>query len=1599
MFPDASGSPASSHMFRVSIITVDYAMAAPQEGMGDPIRSGFNDVIKGDVVRRLCKVEADLVSRRAVSVPVLRICGRRSSDGQSVMLKLHGRLPFLFIPWPSAWEFGSSMSVVQYLLRIALCLETHPLLQKRGAKYNGSGVPAIHSCHVVKGYPFYGYHDTPRFFVKIFVYDPKLVSAVATVLKKTTHVMGRSHHVYNAHCPFIMQCLVDLELSGTRFVTVREKDLPDASGFHARRVYDVDVMRTFRNIEVKNAKAHRTQSTHTNSNSPLTTGVGTVNHARCNFTQLKEDTNTKFVYTLSDVWKKLRLYSARVLRDTDFIPADAQLTGGALGSPLRSCYPEDSPFEKIFRKRFDDNREAYSAERDTTAPKEAKQSQSFGAFPCSLGKAQLGSFSIEKMPWGFASWQELAAFPLSDVISAKEPPIMEGIQGATPDQMLPPFSDNLNSPQSPEEEKCSLKELHLTLRELNKAMECQQHNDDDEDDPPEDHDDYDDDAHSSDYGSCRGPKPSYINSADPQHDSPLLFEDSDTEYPDPGLGTVFSDRDGSMKLDGGPEVVGNLFPSDDEDDDIVAAAASPQTVSPYLGQHSPKETPAVITLTASEAKPRSQESGVRTVLFCSEEKEEEQGTPASDVQPAQQTLPSPPPSRRLKAMSAPPTYSALVASDTDTEPQPVHTKRPHCYLPDPYEQKKGQQQVDLATLHHPHRYVLRSTAAPPKVHDVVADLKEETRLSLKSRYVQQWGGRVLPGKRKREEDIGSAKKVRKLSLLTHLTTHHASGQARPANAMHTKAMLKRGVPSSGATPTVSALPNLVVCSFELSSDCGNLAANPKGEDYRMCPEAADDAVTMVTMIFHNLRNGANEANDSRHLIALSRAEEETLCMPPDPPFTVHTESSERSLFERSLSILKAEDPDILIGWDMERGSFGYFCARAHMACKIDVKRVLSRAPDSGGVEEGDSDSDSSEKFQRKKTLDPHLEGQQHHFALGRASDNGNALSSFSPTGRVAVNMWRVLKKEIQQSSYTLSAVAKTVLGTVLPYYEARTLAAWDRDASKRSALGRYMAGKATILMRLTSHLDLLNRAVEVSGLYGFQLSDVLSRGSQYCVENMFVRISTPLGFLLISPSQQEVALQNLQQGVPLVMEPVSGLYTDPVIVLDFRSLYPSVIIAYNLCFSTLLGKVTPTRKKKIGAVKNYAIPEAFYQKATSTEEAERLKKGSNDVFVSPNSCCFVKPAVRKGVLPRVLSEVLTTRFAVQKALKKAIACGDDAMASVLNAQQRGLKAVANVTFGYTAASYTGRMPCSDVADSTVLIARQILEDTIRYVESEKRFNARVVYGDTDSLFVLVPSATVQQAFNVGKQIVAHISTVYPTPIKLKLEKVYEKCFLVTKKRYVGYAYESETQTTPKFDAKGIERYAHTTHHAPHATHHYAQHTAGPVCGNTKDPGGCVKGAVRERWVFGLCEDVPARPDHEGAVGRRQPPRFHPTPGSQVWKLQKPRPASAWGDGGEEPDYAGGAFRTAVQRACALPCSKRAIWGEAAQQSRAPTRPAARRLRIASAQHRVLCREADRSRPRPRPHASGGEHPGVVFLCSQGQAQGGSRTPRACLRQR
>ncbi|RLN26472.1 hypothetical protein BBJ28_00012863 [Nothophytophthora sp. Chile5] len=306
---------------------------------------------------------------------------------------------------------------------------------------------------------------------------------------------------------------------------------------------------------------------------------------------------------------------------------------------------------------------------------------------------------------------------------------------------------------------------------------------------------------------------------------------------------------------------------------------------------------------------------------------------------------------------------------------------------------------------------------------------------------------------------------------------------------------------------------------------------------------------------------------------------------------------------------------------------------------------------------------------------------------------------------------------------------------------------WDPDfltgfEVQKASIG-YVVDRAT-------QLDV--RTSEMARLFGIDFYSVLSRGSQYRVEVVMLRVTKRKNFLLVSPSRTQVAGQAPMECIPLVMEPHSSFYPDPVVVLDFQSLYPSLIIGYNLCYSTLLGRL----KDDLNAELETALGVVDF-----SPSATGLLQCRDRIIIAPNGTLFCPKSYRHGVLPVILDEILSTRIMVKKSMKTAKASNQERREKVLNARQLALKMISNVTYGYTAAGFSGRMPCAQLADAIVQTGRCTLEAAVRMVEGRADWNAKVVYGDTDSVFVLLKGRSKADAFRIGQEIADAVTAANP----------------------------------------------------------------------------------------------------------------------------------------------------------------------------------------------------------------------------------------------
>ena len=479
---------------------------------------------------------------------------------------------------------------------------------------------------------------------------------------------------------------------------------------------------------------------------------------------------------------------------------------------------------------------------------------------------------------------------------------------------------------------------------------------------------------------------------------------------------------------------------------------------------------------------------------------------------------------------------------------------------------------------------------------------------------------------------------------------------------------------------------------------------------------------------------------------------------------VAEEKTEVDLLTRLVDIVRYYDPDVLTGYEVHNSSWGYLIERARLKYEMNYCDELSRMKS------------------------------QSHGRFGKDDDRWgfNHTSTIRVTGRHTINIWRAMRGELNLLQYTMENVTFHLLHQRIPHYAFADLTAWYKSKNPRdlAKVIEYFSSRVRIDLQILDANELVPRTSEQARLIGVDWFSVISRGSQFKVESLMFRIAKPENFILASPSRRQVGGQNALECLPLVMEPQSDFYPSPLLVLDFQSLYPSVMIAYNYCYSTFLGRVVNWRGTNKMGFTNYQREERLI---------ELLKDHIN---IAPNGIMYAKTHIRKSLLAKMLSEILETRVMVKSGMK--VDKNDKTLQQLLNNRQLALKLIANVTYGYTSASFSGRMPCSEIADSIVQTGRETLEKTIALIHSVKKWGAEVVYGDTDSLFVYLKGRTRAEAFDIGEDIAATVTKMNPRPVKLKFEKVYHPCVLLAKKRYVGFKYEHRNQTEPDFDAKGIE---------------------------------------------------------------------------------------------------------------------------------------------------------------------------------------------------
>ncbi len=451
--------------------------------------------------------------------------------------------------------------------------------------------------------------------------------------------------------------------------------------------------------------------------------------------------------------------------------------------------------------------------------------------------------------------------------------------------------------------------------------------------------------------------------------------------------------------------------------------------------------------------------------------------------------------------------------------------------------------------------------------------------------------------------------------------------------------------------------------------------------------------------------------------------------------------------------MNEKDIDILTGWNIFGFDLEYIYKRAAMVgCGIDF-------------------------YQLGKLKDTEC-----HLVMKKLSSSAlgdNFLKLLPMSGRFVFDMFHEVKKGYKLDSYSLNNVSKLYLGDQKIDMAPKEMFARfvEGDPKKLYEVAEYCIKDTLLPHKLMKKMCILLNLVEMAKATWVPLSFLVERGQQIKVFSQLSKKARELGYMV--PTIKYGSLPEEQYEGATVLEAQKGAYYTPITALDFEALYPSIMMAHNLCYSTYV-----MDERRYGK-----IPGITYE---TFNIGNKTYKFAQDV---------------PSLLPAILMELKQFR----KKAKRDMAAATGYMKEVYNGKQLAYKVSMNSVYGFTGAG-KGILPCVPIASTTTCRGRGMIEETKTYVEANFP-GAKVRYGDTDSVMVEFDVGdrkgveAIEYSWEIGERAAEECSALFKKPNNLELEKVYWPYFLYSKKRYAAKLWtkgKDDQMHMDYIDVKGLQ---------------------------------------------------------------------------------------------------------------------------------------------------------------------------------------------------
>lgn len=509
----------------------------------------------------------------------------------------------------------------------------------------------------------------------------------------------------------------------------------------------------------------------------------------------------------------------------------------------------------------------------------------------------------------------------------------------------------------------------------------------------------------------------------------------------------------------------------------------------------------------------------------------------------------------------------------------------------------------------------------------------------------------------------------------------------------------------------------------------------------------------------------------RHIIVLGKCSNVEGCI-------VESYDTESQVISAWVNLIEKTDPDLIIGYNIHDFDWKYISQRAEF---LGMEEIISRMS----------------RISKIKS----------EFKDDTFESNAFGMNYFRYIHIPGVNQFDLLhwfRKNKKLESYKLDDVSDTYLKnkkhpvTVKEIFE---LSGPGGTPDSRARIAAYCCQDTFLPIKLASMFNMVVNLIEMSKITRVPFMWLILRGETIKVHSQIAYTARKENYL-IPMAQKRVA--DIPFEGATVLPPEIGAHLCPISGLDFASLYPSIMIAWNLCPTTF-------------------VKHKEFDNINGIEYSHFQWEGGNYKFVQNVP----------GLVPGILKNLWIERKKVKKQMESELVKAREypeqqshkMMASVLNGKQLAIKVSMNSIYGAFGSSNFS-IPCKPISSTVTYNGRKMIEHSKTCAESWYDgsvqcggVKAHVIYGDTDSIYTrftipgqenMSKETVMEKIWEISQICADRISKTFKAPIELEMEKIMWPMYLYGKKRYANLCYEKKRDENGKIyfdskrDIKGIQ---------------------------------------------------------------------------------------------------------------------------------------------------------------------------------------------------